>query len=85
MIGDVLREFRKKAGFTQEQLAHAAGVHRTYISLLERNEKSPTLKVFFAIARALDLRPSTILLHVEHTIADDVSWWDDDDFDEPAE
>ena len=60
---------------TQEQLAHEAGVHRTYISLLERDEKSPTLKVVFRLARALGVRPSELLREVEATMAKTEVWW----------
>lgn len=77
MIGDVLRELRASAGLTQEELAHRAGVHRTYISLLERNEKSPTLNVLFNIARALDRRPSEVLSLVEEDVDGEDSWWDE--------
>lgn len=65
MFGHVLRKYRKHAGLTQEQLANKAGIHRTYVSLLERNEKSPTLKVFFRLCSALQAKPSEVIEAVE--------------------
>ncbi len=50
-----LRELRQAAGLSQEQLAAKAGLHRTYISQLERELKSPTLDVLAALAEAMDM------------------------------
>lgn len=61
MLGKELQRARKEAGFSQEQLAEEAGVHRTYISLLERDVKSPTVDVLLRICRALDMKASDIL------------------------
>lgn len=50
----VVRAARTAAGLSQEALAEAAGLHRTYISLLERGRRSPTLVATLdAIGRAL--------------------------------
>lgn len=54
-FGDVVREARLAAGWTQEELAHRAGVHRTYVGDLENGRKSPTLDVVEAIASALGI------------------------------
>jgi len=66
MIGQEIRNVRIKAGLSQEKLASMANVHRTYISLLERNKKSPTLEVFFRICRALRVSPSKLLSKIEN-------------------
>ena len=55
MFGRVLREARGRAGLTQEQLAFEAHLHRTYISLMERNLKSPTLDVLLRLGKALNV------------------------------
>lgn len=65
MIGEQLREVRKTAGMSQEELAERAGIHRTYVSLLERNRKSPTLDVLFRVCRALAVRASVVIARVE--------------------
>ena len=50
---------------TQEQLAFAAQLDRTYISQLEHDKKSPTLDVLFRICDALEVRPSEVIARVE--------------------
>lgn len=65
MLGDELKKAREAAGLTQEQLAFKAGVHRTYVSLLERDRKSPTLDVLFRICKALGVPASRIVARVE--------------------
>ena len=55
MFGQELKKVREAAGMSQERLAFEAGVHRTYISLLEGEKKSPTLNVLFRICKALDI------------------------------
>ncbi|MBI3661694.1 MAG: helix-turn-helix transcriptional regulator [Acidobacteria bacterium] len=65
MFGTELRKLRETRGLTQEELAERAGVHRTYVSLLERNKKSPTLDVLFRVCRALRIAPSKMIARVE--------------------
>ncbi|MHB1426902.1 MAG: helix-turn-helix domain-containing protein [Gemmataceae bacterium] len=65
MFGEELRKAREKADLTQEQLAFRAGVHRTYISLLEREIKSPTLNTLFRICAAMNIPASTLIAKVE--------------------
>jgi transcriptional regulator with XRE-family HTH domain len=57
----VLREFRTKSGLSQEQLALNAGMDRTYISLLERGLRQPTLSTLFRLARILDVAPANMV------------------------
>lgn len=64
-FGQVLRQLRKEAGLTQEQLALAAGIERNYVSLIERGINQPALKVIFKLADALGTKPSEILQQVE--------------------
>jgi len=40
-------------------------VHRTYVSMLERDKKSPTLAVLFRLCDALGVRPSTLIARLE--------------------
>jgi transcriptional regulator with XRE-family HTH domain len=65
MIGDELKKARTKAGLSQEELASRADVHRTYISLLERNKKSPTLDTLFKICDALEVSVSKFIARLE--------------------
>lgn len=42
---------------SQESLAHACGIHRTYVSMLERGVSVPSLTIIAALAEALDALP----------------------------
>ena len=64
-FGQVLRETRNDRGMSQESLALACGLDRTFISLLERGQRQPTLSSIFAIAGALEITPSMLLEGVE--------------------
>lgn len=56
---------RKAIHLSQEELAAIAGIHRTYVSQIERGLKSPTLPVLFKIAAALNTNASAIILEIE--------------------
>lgn len=53
---------------TQEELAFRVGLARTYISLLERGVKSPTLTVFLRLCIALNQKPEEIVALVYQRI-----------------
>jgi transcriptional regulator with XRE-family HTH domain len=55
-FGNKVREERMKQGLSQEQLAVKAGVHRTYIGMVERAEKNITLLNIEKIAKALNTK-----------------------------
>jgi len=57
-FGKKVREERDRLGLSQEELASRAGVHRTYIGMIERAEKNITLQNIEKIAKALDLKIS---------------------------
>lgn len=54
-FGNKVREERLKLGLSQEALAEKAGVHRTYIGMIERAEKNITLENIEKIAKALGI------------------------------
>jgi transcriptional regulator with XRE-family HTH domain len=56
--GDALRQLRSQRGFSQEGLAHRAGLDRTYVSGIERGERNPSLANLLKIAAALDVELS---------------------------
>ncbi|MEK6608749.1 MAG: helix-turn-helix transcriptional regulator [Myxococcota bacterium] len=60
-----MRDARLKAKISQEELAHRAGLHRTYVSLLERGERNPSLNVIIDLARALGTTGAALLGKVE--------------------
>ncbi|MHB8391473.1 MAG: helix-turn-helix domain-containing protein [Acidobacteriaceae bacterium] len=61
----VLREARSEKGLSQEAIADRAGLHRTYISQIERGLKSPSLKSLEQIANALGIPLSNLLKRLE--------------------
>lgn len=65
MFGDELRKARQAVAMSQEQLGFSANIHRTYVSLLERNLKSPTLEVLFRICDALGVSAGELVSRVE--------------------
>ena len=52
-FGQRVQELRKERKLSQEQLAELAGVHRTYVGMIERAEKNITLCNIERIAKAL--------------------------------
>lgn len=64
-FGNVLRKFRTARGLSQEKLAFACDRHPTFISLIERGQRSPTLRTLFLLAKALEVKPSRLVADVE--------------------
>ena len=62
---DVLRKVRIENGLSQEELADLAGLHRTYISQIERGLKSPSLRSLEQIANGLGITLSEMLRRLE--------------------
>ena len=60
-FGKNVQEYRKAQSLSQEQLAELAGVHRTYIGMIERAEKNITLCNIEKIANALKISISKLL------------------------
>ncbi len=56
---------------SQQELSLNTGLDRTYISLLERGKRQPTLKTLFLVASALGVRPSELVLLVEKSHSPD--------------
>lgn len=64
-FGQVLRDRRREIGISQEELAHESGLHRTYVSQLERGLKSPSLDAIAALAKALRQQPHELIKAAE--------------------
>ena len=60
-FGEKVREERLKQRLSQEELASRAGVHRTYIGMIERAEKNITLENIEKISKALNLPIDNLL------------------------
>ncbi|MGB3945974.1 MAG: helix-turn-helix transcriptional regulator [Candidatus Saccharimonadales bacterium] len=61
LFGKRVRELRKAKKLSQSQLADKVGVDRSYIGLLERGERNPSLEVIADIAKALGTKPDILL------------------------
>jgi transcriptional regulator with XRE-family HTH domain len=61
VFADNVRRIRLDRGLSQEELAEAAGVHRTYIGMLERAEKNVTIYNIERVATALGVPPDRLL------------------------
>lgn len=64
-FGRVLRRLRTEKGFSQEGLAFECGLHRTYISQLERGLKDPSLGTVFKLAKSLEIEPSEFIKQLQ--------------------
>ncbi len=60
-FGLVLRDLRRERGMSQETLALESQLDRTFISLLERGLRQPSLTSVFQLARSLDLSPEDLV------------------------
>lgn len=60
-FGLVLRNLRRGRGISQEDLALESGLDRTFISLLERGLRQPTLRTLIQLANSLGLAPEDLV------------------------
>lgn len=64
VFGARVRGLRLSAGLTQEELAHRAGMHWTYLGGIERGERNPSLLNICRLASALGVAPSNLFVDV---------------------
>jgi transcriptional regulator with XRE-family HTH domain len=67
-FGVVTRNLRKSLNLSQEELADLCDLDRTYISLLERGLRQPSLSTIFVIAKSLSTKPSNLINLVEEAV-----------------
>ena len=60
LVGKNVRELRHGKGWSQEELAFEARLHRTYISQIERGVINPSILVIERLAISLDVRPAML-------------------------
>lgn len=65
IFAEVLKEERNRKNISQSELANLAELDRTYISLLERGLRQPTIETVFKLAEALNLKASTLIQKIE--------------------
>ncbi len=61
-LGQNVRRLREAQGWSQEDYADRAGIHRTYVSDIERGRRNPTLTVIEKLALPLDVMPGDLLI-----------------------
>ncbi len=64
-FGEVIRAARAERGLSQERLAHDSGYDRTYLGLLERGQRNPSLLTVIRVASVLGMKPSELIGRVE--------------------
>jgi transcriptional regulator with XRE-family HTH domain len=60
-FGSLVRDLRQRAGLSQEKLAELAGLHRTYVSGIERGNRNVSLVNIVRLARALGVPVSRLV------------------------
>jgi len=60
-LGENVRQARSQKGWSQEELAHRSGLHRTYISGIERGRRNPTVLILQQMADALGTGAADLL------------------------
>ena len=60
-FGARLRSIRQSRGISQEEMSAQLNIDRSYYGGIERGQRNPSMKLFFALAAALHLSPSEVL------------------------
>jgi transcriptional regulator with XRE-family HTH domain len=71
-LGEAIRTRRGEIdGLSQEGLADLAGMHRTYVSEIERGLRNPSFRNLFKLAAALEVPLSELVAQAERTVGGD--------------
>lgn len=65
LFGNNVKKLRDLRKMSQEDLAEKSGLHRTYISGIERGVRNPTITVVCELADALNVSPSELLMGMD--------------------
>jgi len=60
-LGLNVRRLREAKGWSQEDYADRAGIHRTYVSDIERGRRNPTVTIVEKLAKPFEVRPGELL------------------------
>ncbi len=71
-FGIILRQKRVRKGLSQEEFAYLCSLDRTYISLLERGKRKPTITTIFTLAFNLEEEPNILILETENLLKSDL-------------
>jgi transcriptional regulator with XRE-family HTH domain len=64
-LGTAIRKRRKECRLTQEQLAERAGLHDSYVSVIENDQRFPSWEVLCALSAALEIKLSLLIREAE--------------------
>ena len=64
-LSRVVRQRREELGISQEELSNRSGLHRTYISDVERGSRNLSVRNLIRLAWALEMSPSGLLVRIE--------------------
>ena len=67
-FGQVLREIREKKGLSQEGLALQGDLDRTFVGMIERGVRQPTLQTLFTLSETLNVKPSRLIRLLEERL-----------------
>ena len=67
-FGKVLKEARQSKRLSQEALALQAGIDRTYVGLLERGLRHPSVGFLFSVGPVLDVTPAEFVERIEKAL-----------------
>jgi transcriptional regulator with XRE-family HTH domain len=60
-LGANLKRLRRAKGWSQEEYAFEAGIHRTYVSDIERGARNPTIEILVKLAQPLGVEPADLI------------------------
>jgi transcriptional regulator with XRE-family HTH domain len=60
LLGANVRRLRESMGWSQDKLSEKSGLHRTYISGIERGIRNPTISIVDQVARSLNVTVSAL-------------------------
>jgi transcriptional regulator with XRE-family HTH domain len=67
-LGEIVHDVRVNSGLSQQELADLVGVHRTYVSDIERGARNLTVTTVVRIANSLDISPSKLFRLVDDRV-----------------
>jgi transcriptional regulator with XRE-family HTH domain len=68
-FGETVRKRRFELGLSQEELANAAQIERSHMGKIERGEHLPNLILILRLAKALSIKPGTLVDRAEASIS----------------
>lgn len=83
-FGAVIRKLRRDSGLSQEEFGEVAGLHRTYVSMMERGIKTPTVVTLVDLAGALGMTTAELMALFDGELASQTESIEVDELVEPT-